>query len=81
MAYINKEKFLKELTRYHAFGDCDTLDVIISMIGVQFKDHLLRNDVFDLSQKIENNYHDYYEAEDRNAYFNKLWNKLNKEGK
>lgn len=50
---FSKKEYVEILAKYHALGDSADLDNLISMIGIEFKDHLLRDKIFKLSQKIE----------------------------
>jgi len=68
MKYSKKE-YTKILTRYHAFGDCDDFDTLLSMISNEFKDYKLRDKVISKSQKLENDYNNYYDADDRDKFF------------
>lgn len=74
----SKKEYLKILTRYHAFGLCDDYDTLITMIADEFKDHTLRDKVITKSGKIDHYYNDYYDAEDYEKFFNKLWDNLSK---
>lgn len=74
----SKKEYLKILTRYHAFALCDDYDILISMIEDEFKDHTLRDKIFKKSYKLSSYYNDYYDAEDYEKFFNKLWNNLSK---
>jgi len=61
-----KQDYIKILTRYHAFGDCNDFDTLIEMIGDEFKKGWdIRDKVFSNSQKLENNSYDYWEAYDQ----------------
>jgi len=65
-----KQDYIKILTRYNAFGDCNDFDTLISMIGDEFKKGWeIRSAVLDKSQKLENFYNDYGDADDRDKFF------------
>lgn len=69
-----KQDYIKILTRYHAFGDCNDFDILISMIGDEFKKGWeIRDKVFSNSQKLENDYNSYCDADDRDEFFDEKY--------
>ena len=69
-----KQDYIKILTRYHAFGDCNDFDILISMIGDEFKKGWeIRDKVFSNSQKLENDYNSYCDAVDRDEFFDEKY--------
>lgn len=68
-----KQDYIKILTRYHAFADCDDYDVLIEMIEDEFKDWEIRDKIHRKSQKLGNDYNNYYNAEDRDKFFDEKY--------